>query len=444
MASTFNSPPSNQSTTFTLAYKSLKLTTADDINPHIRPLTTSTHYTHISLNGNTLGPNAASSLAPHLSTQQSLTSINLADLFTGRLLSEIPPALSSLLTALLQCPKLETVDLSDNAFGLNTVEPLVAFLRAHVPLRHLILNNNGLGPKAGTLVAEALVELARRKEQARSQGKEGVPLLETIVCGRNRLESGSAEAWAKAYRAHSRGMKVVRMVQNGIRPEGVVVLVREGLGKCESLEVVDLQDNTFTVPGAKALGDVVGGWKQLRELAVGDCLLKSRGAFVLVEALGRQANEELRTLRLQYAEMDGKGMNKLLTAVEAGALPSLRRVELNGNRFPEDDEAVVQLKEILDTRRDEVGEEALGVDKDDQWGIDELDDMEEDEEDEDEEDVEDLGDREADTEEKTDKLEKEKEREQVLKQADQEEGETVAQKKDADVDELADALGKKL
>ena len=440
----------DQSTTFSLSSLSLKLTTAQDIAPHLGPLRFSTGITSIQLNGNTLGPDACAALAPLLSAQKNLRYVNLADIFTGRLLSEIPPALSSLLEALAQCPKLERVDLSDNAFGLNTVEPLVTFLRGHVPLRHLILNNNGLGPKAGSLVAEALVELAGRKEEARQKaeekekekGDDEVPALETVVCGRNRLESGSAQAWARAYRVHT-GVKTVKMVQNGIRPEGVVLLLREGLRLCQSLEVLDLQDNTFTATGARALAGIVRGLKGLKELGVGDCLLKGRGAIALMEALAKGENGSLQVLRLQYAEMDVKGLNKLVAVVEAGDLPGLRRVEINGNRFPEDEEGVVRLTEILETRRDELSEDQKG--EDDDWGLDELDDMEEDEEDEDEEDVEDLGERgEKDEEDKVEKIEREKEAETILKQADQEEAEKVAQKKDADVDELADALNKKL
>src|SRR6201996_9862796 len=96
---------------------------------------------------------------------------NFADIFTGRLLNEIPQALSSLLTALLTLPNLHTVNLNDNAFGLNTQAPLVAFLSSHVPPQHLILNNNGLGPHAGILIADALSALHEKKEAARKAGK---------------------------------------------------------------------------------------------------------------------------------------------------------------------------------------------------------------------------------------------------------------------------------
>ncbi|MCJ1448525.1 MAG: hypothetical protein MMC23_009042 [Stictis urceolatum] len=416
----------SQSNIFSLANKSLKLDTVDDLAPYTQPLSSSTSITEVYLNGNTLGAPAATALAPLLSFQPLLETANLADLFTGRLLSEIPPAISALLTALLKCPKLHTIDLSDNAFGLNTVEPLVAFLKDAVPLRHLILNNNGLGPRAGALVAEALVQLAENKRAARARG-EDVPELETIVCGRNRLEAASMAGWAAAYGALGT-VKTVRMVQNGIRQEGVILLIREGLSKCPGLRVVDLQDNTFTKTGSLALAEVLPTWTELEELGVGDSLLGARGGVVLGETLQKGANKKLVTLKAQYNEIDAKGAQAITKAVEDGNLPALKRVELNGNKFSEDDEVVDKLRELLGDRRREAG-----ADSDDEgWGLDELSDMEE------ESDEEDEGSDAEDEEEKEAKAEK------VLEEADQEEGEKVLEKKDKDVDDLADALNKTL
>jgi Ran GTPase-activating protein 1 len=413
---------------FSLLNKSLKLHTAADIDEHLGPLKSSDNITHITLVGNTLGVEASQALAPFLAKQKSLVDINLADIFTSRGLSEIPPALDALLTALLDCPNLETVNLSDNAFGLNTVEPLVKFLRQHVPLRHLILNNNGLGPQAGSLIANALSELAGRKSEARKSGKQ-VPDLETIVCGRNRLETGSMAAWAKAYQVLP-GIRTVKMVQNGIRPEGIVTLLSEGLSHSKNLELLDLQDNTFTADGARALAKIVPTLTLLQELGVGDCLLKPRGALILAQALGQGKNHKLKTFRSQFAELDRKGLKALVAAVDSGALPALQRVELNGNIFSEDEEQVVHLREVLDERREEIGAE-----DDDTWGIDDLEDMEDDSDEEDEGEDEE-GEKESEDVDKT--------AEKILRDADLAENENVSQKKDTDVDALADALGKKL
>ncbi|MCJ1462902.1 Ran GTPase-activating protein 1 [Pseudocyphellaria aurata] len=433
-------PPSD-TTIFTLSTASLKLDTADDIRPHLKTLVESATVSEIRLGGNTLGPGACEYLASILSSKRSLHTADLADIFTSRLLSEIPPALSSLLTALLPLENLRTIDLSDNAFGLNTQAPLADFLAKHVPLKHLVLNNNGLGPKAGVLIADALTALADRKNEARKEGRD-VPALETVVCGRNRLESGSMAAWAKAFRAHC-NVRVVKMVQNGIRQEGISVLLREGLKECSVLQVLDLQDNTMTIVGAKALAEVVGGWHEITELGVGDCLLGANGAVLLAEALGKGANPALRVLRAQYNDIDAKAVTALLTAAKKG-LEALRRVELNGNRFSEDGAGVVGLRKLLEERRKRAGGEKDEDDDEDgergsdEWGLDDLSDLEDEDEDEDE----DEGDPAAKEDDSDEEIERDGKAEKVLADADREESSKVGQRKDADVDELATELGK--
>lgn len=407
---------------FSLDGKGLKLDTAEDIDAHIKPLIESTDFTEIHFGGNTYGIGASERLAAALVTQKKLQVADLADIFTTRLLSEIPPALHALLNALLETP-VHTVNLSDNAFGLNTQAPLVDFLSRHTPLRHLILNNNGLGPAAGTLVADALSKLAERKEEARKEGKD-IALLESIVCGRNRLENGSMEAWARAYEKHAEGMKSVKMTQNGIRQEGITHLLKNGLRHASGLEVLDLQDNTFTVMASTALATVLPGWPALRELGVSDCLLSARGGVKVAQALAANKNQSIQILRLQYNEIKADGVKEFAHASKT-ALPSLRRIELNGNIFSEEDLNIVVLRELLEARQEEHGTD---IDKEDTWGVDELDELEEEDSEEEED--------EADEEEEEAKADKE------LKDIERAEDEKVAQKSDKDVDALADVLGK--
>lgn len=437
---------------FSLANQSLKLDSADDITPHLAPLLDSNSVHEIRLGGNTLGAPACAHLAGVLQTKKTLRVANFADIFTGRLLAEIPPALSSLLTSLLPLENLQSLDLSDNAFGLNTQEPLVKFLEQHVPLRHLVLSNNGLGPHAGVLIADALTALAARKDEARKasggvDGEAEVPYLETVVCGRNRLESGSMAAWARAFRAHAR-VATVRLVQNGIRPEGIAVLLRDGLGACKALQVLDLQDNTFTAVGAQALAEVVGGWASLQELGVGDCLLSSHGWKTVVDSLGKGTNRELKLVRAQYDEVDAHGVRKFLEVVQAGKLPALRKVELNGNKFSEVDPAVAGLRKVFEERRREKKKENNNEDdnddndddddNDDEWGLDDLSDLEDDEDDDDDEDEEAEAEAEAEEEEEETDLKAEA----ILKEIDEAEQSQVSQREDDDVDALADKLSK--
>ena len=298
-----------------------------------------------------------------------------------------------------------------------------------MPLKHLILNNNGLGPIAGTQIAEALIELAEKKDAARKEGRD-IPELETIICGRNRLESGSMKAWTRTFQKHHY-VKEVRMVQNGIRQDGITLLLGEGLRGCHDLQILDLQDNTFTITGASTLAEVLAGWKSIRELGVGDCYLGARGSVLMAEALGLGNTKGLKVLRAQYNNMDAKGVRAILSSTRAGA-ESLQRVELNGNKLSEDDEALEGLRLLLEERRQAA--ETTSEDEEDVWGIDDLSDLEEESDEEDEADQ----DEDADDEEK----EKEVKAEGILKEADEAENTKVPQRKDADVDALAEQLDK--
>ncbi|KAL8834361.1 MAG: hypothetical protein Q9176_007544 [Flavoplaca citrina] len=440
---------STPTSTFSLEGRGLKLDTSDDTEPHTQDLSCTKTFTHISLSGNTLGAPACTHLAPLLSSQTSLKSINLADIFTSRLLSEIPPALSSLLTSLLPLSNLTTIDLSDNAFGLKTQAPLVDFLCQHIPLQHLILNNNGLGPEAGTHIATALSTLADRKAEARvNEGnnatkKTHIPHLETLVCGRNRLENGSMAAWAQAFKKHPH-LKVVKMVQNGIRQPGICTLLLEGLKHCKELEVLDLQDNTFTHVGAEALSSVLPLWPHLRELGVGDSLFgRKRGMDKLCAALSKEQNKEIRVLRLQYNEINAKGVGRLLKVVEEGHLPHLQRVELNGNKFAEEDPDVERLRTLLEERK-EAAEERGESQVAEEWGLDDFSDLEEEDSDEEEEESEAAAEEEDSEveEKKEDEKEREKKAEGIVRNAEEEEGRNVSLKQDREVDVLAEKMGR--
>ncbi|KAI1327559.1 RNI-like protein [Xylariaceae sp. FL0255] len=411
---------------FSLEGKGLKLDTADDLEPHIAPLRAMSHVDEVRVLGNTLGIGACKLLGEVLAGKKMLQVANLADIFTGRLLNEIPEALSHLLTSILNLPNLRTINLNDNAFGLNTQEPLIEFLSSHVPLQHLYLNNNGLGPHAGINIANSLTKLHAKKEDARNAGQH-VPYLETVICGRNRLENGSMMAWAETFRLHHK-IKEIKMVQNGIRQEGISLLISEGLNHATDLRILDLQDNTFTIMGAKALAGVVPLWTEIQELGIGDSLLGAKGGVLLGSALAKGKNTKLETLRLQYNEITAPGVKRLLEATEK-ALPALKRIELNGNKFVEEDESIVAFQTLLEDRKEKYGGDIVDEDA---WGVDELDDLEELDSDEEEE----------GEEEEEEEITTEDRAERLIKEAEEAQEEPTVQLQDSSVDDLASKLQK--
>ncbi|WVF69181.1 hypothetical protein IAT40_003956 [Kwoniella sp. CBS 6097] len=350
---------------FSILGKNLKANTAADLQPYLDELKAMDDVEEVHFGGNSLGVEACQAIAEVLKTKTQLKLVDLADIFTGRLISEIPQALSALCDALSTSTSLVELDLSDNAFGGRCADAMVPFLENNTSIQIFKLNNNGMGPAGGSVVAQALL---RNGEKYENEGKESN--LRVLVCGRNRLENGSSADWAKAFAKH-KNLREIRMIQNGIRMEGITNLAR-GLSNCPKLESIDFQDNTATKIGTRAIVKYLPSWPELKHLNLSDCLIGSKGGIALANSLSKGSNPKLETLQLQYGEMDKTSIEILSVAITQH-LKELTTLELNGNRFAEDDECVEGLKK------------ALAV-WDHEDALDELDDMEEPESGEEDED----------------------------------------------------------
>lgn len=397
---------------YSIAGKSLKFDTKEDIQPYLDELSKLSNVKKIDFSGNTIGIEASKHLADavekHIST---LEEVNFADLFTGRLKDEIPRSLEYLLPVLTKGKNLRIVNLSDNAFGLQTIEPVEDFIAKAVYMQHLILSNNGMGPFAGARIGKSLYRLSVLKQKLKE------PSLKTFICGRNRLENGSITYLSIGLKAH-KDLEIVKLYQNGIRPQGIAKLILQGLRYNKKLTILDLQDNTITKKSAVVLSENLNNWGLLKELNVNDCLLNPLGSLHLVKAFN--SNEILlnfESLRLQYNELDNEAL-EILTKVIKNKLPNLKILELNGNRFPEENSFIDEINEIFKERG--FGE------------LDELDDLEEiDSEDEEEE-----------SESEKEEEEEEIEAEFLGLELEEEEDHFTPNDKDAEVDELEAKLEK--
>ncbi|KAJ3573994.1 hypothetical protein NP233_g2075 [Leucocoprinus birnbaumii] len=331
---------------FSLQGQGLKLDTAADIEPHLANVDP-TIIEEIHMGGNTIGVEAAEALGKFLEKTQVLRVADFADIFTGRLISEIPQALTSICTALKSKTSLIELDLSDNAFGGRSVDPMVPFLTDNRSFQILKLNNNGLGPAGGSVIANALLKSA---QLSKSEGKKSN--LRVVICGRNRLENGSAPVWAEAFAAHGT-LEEVRMPQNGIRMEGIEALAK-GLAKNPSLKHIDLQDNTFTSDGAlvaiEAWAESLGSWPELEVLNLSDCVLSAEGEVPkLLKILAEGSNPKLHTLQLQNNNLETETL-ALLTENVAEKMAGLLRLELQWNDIEEEDENIENLGLVLKAR----------------------------------------------------------------------------------------------
>ncbi|KAK0552804.1 Ran GAP Rna1 [Tilletia horrida] len=322
-------------TQFSLLGQNLKLDSGSDIEPHLSKLSGSTQT--IQLGGNTLGQEACAKLASAL--PPSLTDFDAADIFTGRLISEIPQSLAALSDALAQLPQLQEVNFSDNAFGGRCADAMSSLYTKSTSLQSIRLSNNGLGVTGGTIVAAAL------EQRSTSQ-------LQSLIIGRNRLENGSAPliARALAHTTHGKAVQEVRMPQNGIRMEGIEEICKALSQGCPNLRILDLQDNTLVFRGSRALARAIPSWPQLEVLNLSDTLLRSRGGSLIFHALAQVKDSKLHTLQLQYCELNRTALNDLADALDKG-LGALKVLELHGNWADEgEDECLKRIQEAMERR----------------------------------------------------------------------------------------------
>ena len=227
------------------------------------------------------------------------------------------------------------------------MDPMVPFLTHNRSFQILRLNNNGLGPAGGQVIANALLASAKL---SKAEGKKSN--LRTVICGRNRLENGSASEWAEAFAEHGTLVEV-RMVQNGIRMEGITALAR-GLAKCHGIEYIDLQDNTFTIDGeltgVEAWAEALASWPKLHTLNLSDCVLSAEGEVPeIINALSLGSNPNLHTLQLQNNNLETRTFEVLAGAISKG-LESLKTLELQWNDVEEDDEHLENISSSLKRR----------------------------------------------------------------------------------------------
>lgn len=234
--------------------------------------------------------------------------------------------------------------MSDNAFGGRSVDPIVPFLTQNRTFQIFRLNNNGLGPAGGAVIADALLHSA---QLSKKEGKKSN--LRTVICGRNRLEDGSASAWAAAFKEHG-GLVEIKMPQNGIRMDGIAELVR-GISANPNLQHLDLQDNTFSEKGSTAMADVLKSWPELLTLNLSDCVLADEDGDVspIFAPLAAGSNPKLNHLKLENNNLETRTFELLAEAIPE-VLPALKRLEIQWNEFEEEDEIIQTLVGILQRR----------------------------------------------------------------------------------------------
>ncbi|KAJ8387585.1 hypothetical protein AAFF_G00152810 [Aldrovandia affinis] len=389
-----------------LSYKGrgLKLDNAQSVEELVREIEDFQGLQALRLEGNTVGVEAAKAIAKALENKGDFQCCYWSDMFTGRLRSEIPPALISLGSALMTAgARLRVLDLSDNAFGPDGVKGIEVLLKSPTchTLQELRLNNCGMGIGGGKILAAALTECLTQSTE------QGTPLrLKVFIAGRNRLENDGATALASAFQLIG-SLEEVHMPQNGITHPGVTALAI-AMQHNAQLRVLNLNDNTFTKKGAIAMAQSLKHLRSVQVINFGDCLVRSEGAIAIAEAL-KEGLPILKELNLSFGEITEEAALVVARAVQNKA--HLEKLDLNGNSLG--DEGCEALKETMDSMN--MGDR-LGSLSDDEG---EPEDDEDDDDDEEEEEEEDDDDDDDDDDEEEEEEEEDGEEENGVKEIEQ-------------------------
>jgi len=323
-------------TTLSFANRNLKLDTEEDAREIVEAMNAMKDLRSLVLEGNTLGIGAARAIGKALERHPEIQQIHGKDLFTGRLKTEIPQALTFLGSGLMLAgARLTVLDLSDNAVGPVGMDGLHVLLTSPVcySLQRLLFNNNGWGPTGGRRLADCLMECHQRSVA------DGSPMqLKEFVSGRSRLENGGAFKLAEFFR-RIKTMERVVMPQNGIYHQGVRALV-EACCENPALQQLDINDNTLTPKGARVVAELLPRMTELRILNLSDCLLKNSGARTVCRVIKNGSNPKLEEWHMGFNELTTEAALEVLET--ATTLEHLTLLVLDGNQLGEEGIETVQ------------------------------------------------------------------------------------------------------
>lgn len=261
---------------------------------------------------------AAEVFAQAIAKLPKLESAVLADIIAGRPEAEGLAVYRALGTA-LKDQQLVEIDLSDNAVGPKGVEACREFLTGQEKLERLFFCNCGISAEAARSIADIL--LFRTPT-----------VLTTLHFWNNMSGNGGAIAIADMVAA-SPALRDFRFSSSRGGNDGGVALAK-ALRHTPLLEALDLEDNTFGLPGARAMGATLasGAAGNLRHLNLADTATGDEGAAALASGIVRGCAARLEVLKLGANELtseDGPGAAAVARCLRR--LTSLRLFDVSDN-----------------------------------------------------------------------------------------------------------------
>ncbi|KAI5191758.1 Ran GTPase-activating protein 1 [Nematocida minor] len=244
--------------------------TAEDVKSLVEDIRKSAETLRgIDLSENSFSPEALKEVLVELSKAKEIEVVIFKGIFTQRVKEQVNASLSSIVEHLLPLKKIAYFDISDNALSLYGMEILVPLVEKMHKVKHLVMNNNGIGIDGGEFLSQALENLAKESTE-----------LQSLEVGRNRLEE-SATKLGKAL-SHFPHFDALKIYQNSISSVNMGDLFNSLSG--QSMRVLDVSDNFLLEYGSTVLSTVIANWP-IEYLNVADCMMSDKGVEIFAQAI---------------------------------------------------------------------------------------------------------------------------------------------------------------
>jgi len=343
------------------------------------------------VSGKSYSPEAAEAIRDFFLKREinkTLLSLNIADSIARRPEKEALASLQHLCDCFEEAPKLESIDISDNALGAKGVLVAKKLLSNKTEqLKRVSFRNNGLNYEAMKVVAEILlgdaksstlkvihisnnllesagaIEAAYLVEKCPSLeefemtstrvGREGsvaiskalgtCPSLRTINVSDNTFGEEGAEALADVLKECD-SLEYAIMRDLSVEDDGMILILNALCESAPNLKVLDISTNELTEDSAEAIARVLKTKGSLEKVIVDENELGSDGAKTIADALDKELHKNLKEVSLEENAITADGAREI--GKKCSNLPSLERLNLNSNSIARD--AVDELAELLE------------------------------------------------------------------------------------------------
>jgi Ran GTPase-activating protein 1 len=268
---------------------------------------------------------------------------------------ETPIFLKKICDVIKDSQYLEEVNISKNALGVNGAKALKIFLNKNKKLKRLIIDDAGLGGEGGAVIMEALLNTKRKGS-----------FLETLSIKENILRRKCSKLLSTVLQRHQSTITTLILSRNNFFHSDLYRIIKM-LIFCKKLQIIDFEDNFFSVDTSRLLSNSLINWPDLKYLKLNDCLIGKKGINYILEALSKGNNKKIEFLGLQYCSIDESGFYALASIIKK-KLIMLDKLEIHGN-YQVDKKCILKLisaskkKNIIDGLDELIDDDEIGVDK---------------------------------------------------------------------------------